>query len=300
MSKDSIIYDAYCNDIGFGSIKSFLKDAREKDPSITLKDVSEWKDIHLDRTKKLKGFNSYVAPEARYEFQVDLFYYKTNQQPSWYQPPYGLLAVDSFSEYCHIVPIDRKLASHWIKAFKQIFEVMGKPKVIYSDPDSAMMATSVEKFFKSEGIDWIRTREHAAIAGRTIRTIKSELDKRMEHKPDRWVNAIPGVLEKYNNKESHSAIGMTPKEATKPENDHDVRTNLIIHSIKKRKYPELNVGDKVKIYRKRKKFDKERVPVWEDDYTTITDIKEAHGQKLYKVEGSPIPFIRSNILKINH
>jgi hypothetical protein len=176
---------------------------------------------------------------------------------------------------------------------------MGRPTVIYSDPESAMMATSVEKFFKEEGIGWIRTSEHAAIAERAIRTIKSDLDKRMEHKPDRWVNAIPGVSEKYN-KESHSAIGMTPKEATKPENDHDVRTNLIIQSIKKRKYPELNVGDKVKIYRKRKKFDKERVPVWEDDYTTITDIIEAHGQKLYKVEGSPIPFIRSNILKINH
>ncbi len=82
--------------------------------------------------------------------------------------------MDSFSEYCHIVPIERKLASQWIQAFKQIFEVMGKPKVIFSDPDSAMMATSVDKFFKEEGIVWVRTTEHAAITERAIRTIKSE------------------------------------------------------------------------------------------------------------------------------
>ncbi len=48
---------------------------------------------------------------------------------------------------------------------------------------------------------------------------------------------------------------------------------------------------------KRKKFDKERVPKWGDGYTTITDRKEAHGQKLYKVDGSPIPFIRSTIFE---
>jgi hypothetical protein len=92
---------------------------------------------------------------------------------------------------------------------------------------------------------------------------------------------------------------MTPNEARRPENDHDVRTSLVIHSVKKRTYPDLAVGDKVRIYRKRKNFDKERVPVWEDGYTKITDIIESHGQKHYKVEDSPIPLIRSNILKIH-
>ena len=70
--KNEMVANAYYHETGFGSVKSFLKDAREKDPSITLKDVSEWKDKRLARTKKLKGLNNYVAPEAGYEFQVDL------------------------------------------------------------------------------------------------------------------------------------------------------------------------------------------------------------------------------------
>jgi hypothetical protein len=50
--KDEIIANAYYHETGFGPVKSLLQDAREKDSSITLKDVSERKDKHLDRTKK--------------------------------------------------------------------------------------------------------------------------------------------------------------------------------------------------------------------------------------------------------
>ena len=91
---------------------------------------------------------------------------------------------------------------------------------------------------------------------------------------------------------------MTPKEAKKKENDFEVRTNLEIKRINNMTYPELNIGYKVRVYKKRKPFDKERVGVWEDGCRRITDIIESHGQKLYKVDNDDRPIIRSNILKI--
>jgi hypothetical protein len=75
--------------------------------------------------------------------------------------PLWLLDVDSFCKYYYVVPVDRKPSSHWVKAFKRIFEAMGNPKVIYTDPDSSMMATNVERFLKTEGIEWIRALEHS-------------------------------------------------------------------------------------------------------------------------------------------
>ena len=91
---------------------------------------------------------------------------------------------------------------------------------------------------------------------------------------------------------------MTPNEARKEENDVDVRTNLEIQRISTRKYPELKVGDKVRIYKKRKAIDKERVGVWEEGYRRITNIIESHGQKLYKVDNVDRPLTRSNLLKL--
>jgi glycerol-3-phosphate cytidylyltransferase-like family protein len=297
-SKEQIIKEAYYSDDGYGSQAVTLKDAKQKDPTITKDDVKQWFDENVDRLKHMKGRNSYVAPAANYEFQVDLFSYDFQQPKNPMIPLYGILAIDSFSKYVHVVPIDRKLVSHWKRALNEVFEVMGKPKVIYSDPDASILGTEMKKFLNDKGIDLITTLEHAPIAERAIRTIKAELDKRIKNEVKLWTKYLPEVLKKYNNKMVHSGTDMTPNDANKEENEFEAKTNMEIKRINNRKYPELNVGDKVRIYKKRKVFDKERVGVWEDGYRRIEGIIESHGQKLYKVDGVDRPLIRSNILKV--
>ena len=54
----------------------------------------------------------------------------------------------------------------------------------------------------------------------------------------------------YNDKTVHSAIKMTPYEATKPSNAIDVKTNIELQALFTRKYPELELGSGVKIYKK--------------------------------------------------
>jgi uncharacterized membrane protein (UPF0127 family) len=49
----------------------------------------------------------------------------------------------------------------------------------------------------------------------------------------------------------HSAHGMTPKEARKPENYVKVKSNLENNRVKNRKYEDIKVGDKVRIYKKK-------------------------------------------------
>ncbi len=297
-SKEQIIKEAYYSDQGYGSQAVTLKDAKQKDPTITKDDVKQWFDENVDRLKHMKGRNSYVAPAANYEFQVDLFSYDFQQQKNPMIPLYGILAIDSFSKYVHVVPIDRKLVSHWKRALNEVFEVMGKPKVIYSDPDASILGTEMKKFLNDKGIDLITTLEHAPIAERAIRTIKAELDKRIKNEVKWWTKYLPEVLIKYNSKMVRSGTDMTPNDANKEENEFEAKTNMEIKRINNRKYPELNVGDKVRIYKKRKVFDKERVGVWEDGYRRIESIVESHGQKLYKVDGVDRPLIRSNILKV--
>ena len=54
-----------------------------------------------------------------------------------------------------------------------------------------------------------------------------------------------------------------------------------IQSVSKRTYPELSVGSRVKIYRKKDKLDKERVSVWLPTVHTRKDIKSSMGQELF-------------------
>ena len=101
----------------------------------------------------------------------------------------------------------------------------------------------------------IMTRGHANTAERAIRTFKDLMTRRLEgpdNKGVKWYDQVRlSVLMKYNQKMVNRTIGMTPDEATLKKNEAQVRTMLEINATRKRKYPDLKVGDKVKLYKKR-------------------------------------------------
>ena len=83
----------------------------------------------------------------------------------------------------------------------------------------------------------------------------------------------------------HSATEMTPKEARKPSNGLTVRLHLAEKAKQNRVYPELDKGDEVKIFRKRKPNEKERVGNWSKNVYTVEKIEEKLGQKCYSGRG---------------
>ena len=89
------------------------------------------------------------------------------------------------------------------------------------------------------------------------------LDKRMQP-GQQWIDLIYAILLTYNNKLVHSPLEMTPKEATKPENELNAYVNMKLKAKRSRRYPVLAVGDKVHIYNNRKLLDKSHVSVRSD------------------------------------
>ena len=96
----------------------------------------------------------------------------------------------------------------------------------------------------------------------------------------------------------HSATGFIPKEARKPGNQFKVKLNLAMKGKKNRVYPELDVGDEVKIFRKRKPNEKERVSNWSQNIYTIENIENKLGQNYYRVEGNDRQYLRFELLKV--
>ena len=96
----------------------------------------------------------------------------------------------------------------------------------------------------------------------------------------------------------HRTTGMTPDDARKKENHIQVKTQLEIHRITKRRYPDINIGDAVKVYQKKGAFDKRQVSTWTKESYKVEAITEEFGHKFYKVSDWPKPFIRHEILKV--
>ena len=72
--KQKIINDIYFDRSGYGSKVVTLKDAREKDKSITKEDVEEFLRKNVEVKKKPRGYNSFVAPHNSHTYQIDLFF----------------------------------------------------------------------------------------------------------------------------------------------------------------------------------------------------------------------------------
>jgi len=78
----------------------------------------------------------------------------------------------------------------------------------------------VEHF--STGDDTVK----ASMAEALIKSLKKKLWTWMYHNnTEKWLDVLPDLLENYNNSE-HSSIKTTPREASKPEKENQVRDNL--------------------------------------------------------------------------
>ena len=72
-SKQDIIKKVYYDPAGFDGIKKNFEEARKKDKTMTYNIVKEWFEKNIEQKKQLKGFNSFVANEAKFEYQIDFF-----------------------------------------------------------------------------------------------------------------------------------------------------------------------------------------------------------------------------------
>ena len=180
----------------------------------------------------------------------------------------------------------------------------GKPKLIYSDEEGSLFSSTITDYLKEEKIELHTTRGHPAFGERFIRTFKDMLFKRLDADEKKgknniqWTDYILEILLTYNNKLVGSITKMTPLEARKKNNEFEVKLNISMNARKNRLYPELDIGDKVKIMRKKGISEKERTSHWLKAVHTVEKIDTKLGQTYYSVSDYPTLLLRHETLKL--
>ena len=301
-NKDDIIKNIYYDRSGFGSKQRTLSEAREKDKTITMGDINRWFRANVEQKRRPVGQNNFIAPHSVYAYQMDLFFINDLDEQKF---RVGVLMIDVFDKFMYVVPIKSKQEGDVASGMIECLNKMGKkPEIIYTDDEGALNKEAIQKYLKDENIEHHRTRAHPNFSEGAIRTFKDMLYRRVEADEKKgkqniqWPDYILEILLTYNNQMKHSATGFTPKEARKPSNQFKVKLNLTLKGKKNRVYPELNVGDEVKIFRKRKPNEKERVSNWPQNIYTIENIENKLGQNYYRVEGNNRQYLRFELLKV--
>ena len=111
LTKEQIISNTYHdNEGGFGSIQETYNKAKAQTPEITLDDVKQF--MRKQPNKQIKGYrgsNSYTAPFARFEYQIDIMVMaplsenpEVKIEPTKKEPRYALVVIDIFSKYADV------------------------------------------------------------------------------------------------------------------------------------------------------------------------------------------------------
>ena len=194
-NKQKVISDIYFDRSGYGSKATTLKDAREKDKTITFKDVERFFRKNVEIKAKQRGYNSFTAPKNNHTYQIDLFfmgYYDFDEEQKFRG---GLVCIDVLSKYAVVVPIKTKNGEDVLEATKEALGKMGKkPKMIYTDDERAIAGEDFKDYVEGEGITLHRTRGHPAFAERFIRTYKDMLFKRVEADEKRERQTYNGLI----------------------------------------------------------------------------------------------------------
>ena len=134
-----------------------------------------------------------------------------------------MVLIDILTKFAVVIPIKSKQPADILSGMMEGMTKMGKkPKLIYSDEESSLKTEMITSYLEEEKIELHKTRGHPAFAERFIRTFKDKFYKRIENDEKKgteniqWIDYITDIMLTYNDKDAHSATGLTPKETRKP------------------------------------------------------------------------------------
>jgi hypothetical protein len=292
MSKEATISKVYYDlEKGFGSIAKTHQAAKKIDPSIKREDVKAFLDKQeLRQGKKRRGDNSFIPFAPREEYQFDL----ADFGASAVKYRYAFVAIDVFSKMLAVVPIESKKPEECARALDQVIEKMRTPNYAYTDDGGEFKGTFVERL-KYYFIEHMITRAHAIFAERVIRTLREQIQVRLEAtKTGRayWWKMVDPVVKQYNDTE-HVTTGEAPNDIHRLtiEEDKDwieeLRGRIAGKVHKRRTYPTIAVGDRVKLLRKPGKYGEYKIGfvAWTKETYRVSRIEYHEDSPVFFLEG---------------
>ena len=190
---------------------------------------------------------------------------------------YLLMVIDVFSKYGWIIPIKTKTGAAVTQALKQLFNGGRKPSRFWTDKGKEYYNKSVRELLEKHHIIHYSTEneEKSSVAERWNRTIKRNLWKYFtaNNGTRKYLEVLPALVEKYNNT-YHRSIKCTPTEALDPAKYVHVFEALYGKTSELIKTPKFVVGDKVRISKKKRFFEKGFTENWSDEVFTVSKVKQ--------------------------
>ena len=184
---------------------------------------------------------------------------------------YLLAVIDIFSKYAWLAPLKNKKGDSVANALQDIFETSGrKPNKMWVDDGKEFWNKNVRSLVELYST---KNEEKSCVVERLNRTLKEDMWKYFSaNNTFKYIDILQTFVDKYNN-EFHESIKMTPIEASNKKNENLVWRNLYGDLKLASDSPKYAIGDKVRITKKKRQFEKGYTPNWTEEIFTISKIQ---------------------------
>lgn len=205
---------------------------------------------------------------------------------------YLLCVVDVFSKFVWVQPVKNKMGKTVVGALAKILMTGRHPQKLQTDDGKEFYNSWVKKVCEVGKIQHFSTAGDtiASVAERFIRTLKQRLYRYLTTSNTMtYLGALQHLVTGYN-ATYHRNIGMPPNKVN-TENTPEVWDKLYGKKmLGKRRKPQLRVGDKVRVNKKHRVFEKGYMPGWTEEvfFVKLVDLGVVPSYKVVEWDGTPI------------
>ena len=259
----------------FGGLDAVYRAVKEEGNSkISRKQVQDWlsqQDVYTLHKPARRHYkrSRVIVSGIDAQYQADLV---DVQSLSRYNKgfKYLLTCIDIFSKYAWVVPLKTKQGQELKKAFESILSSGRKPRKLQTDQGSEFLNRVFQKFLRDNDIEFFTTNSglKASVVERFNRTFKNKMYKYFTYKNTLcYIDVLPQLVKSYNNT-YHRSIKMKPSQVTKA-NEAKVWHMLYGDNTQKRVRFKFQVGDRVRISKVKRIFQKSYLPNFTEELFTV-------------------------------
>ena len=259
----------------FGGLDAVYRAVKEDGKSkISRKQVQDWlsqQDVYTLHKPARRHYkrSRVIVPGINAQFQADLVdVQKLSRYNKGYK--YLLTCIDIFSKYAWVVPLKTKQGQELVKAFKNILSSGRKPIKLQTDQGTEFLNRVFQKYLRENNIDFFTVNSglKASVVERFNRTFKNKMYKYFTAKNTLcYIDVLSQLVKSYNNT-YHRSIKMKPSQVTKA-NEDKVWDTLYGGDVQKRVRFKFQVGDRVRISKAKRIFEKSYLPNFTEEMFTI-------------------------------
>ena len=186
-----------------------------------------------------------------------------------------LTCIDVFSKYAYVIPLKDKSGQSLVKAFDKIFKTGQIPLRLQTDKGTEFKNRQLQTFLKKHNVHFFVSHNDdikASIVERFNRTLKERMWRYFtKHNTRRYVDVLTDLVKSYNNT-YHGSIKLAPVQVNSS-NQEFVWQNLYGQQPTSKPSSYLKEGDRVRISKVKKQFEKGYLPSWTEELFTISVVR---------------------------